>query len=240
MPVTAGPYELRFFRNNTYTVLVTSATITAGPLEHRSQRDDGGAGRGGDGDDRRTGRGNLTDWVGLFATPPAADERRGLASIEREPHAPTSGLMGSDELMFMLPVTAGTFDPRVFSGQVPRLGADDEALRLHASLLSIALSVIDGGAGRGGDADPSQRLEPDGLAGPVRDRRPADELPVMDVSERRSHLSPRHGAERNDADVHVAVMGTYQRRFFFWNKTNMVLVMSATITGRSAQHRRST
>ena len=52
LPLTPGTYHVRFFLNNTYTVLATSATITVGGADRHAECDDGGAGRDGDGDDR--------------------------------------------------------------------------------------------------------------------------------------------------------------------------------------------
>ena len=95
MPATPGTYNVRFFRNNTLTVLATSATITVlGPSIGLSATT-GGAGRDGDGDDReRAGQRAIGSGCIRRAAASTLANRLAVSVSERAATPPGTGVTG--------------------------------------------------------------------------------------------------------------------------------------------------
>jgi hypothetical protein len=112
LPLTPGTYQVRFFLNDSFTTLVTSATITvvAPTVTLSATTVAPGATVSAT---IANGPGNARDWVGLFATgaPPASYLRAAYLNDTLTPPAP--GVTGAT-LPFTLPLTPGTYEVRFF------------------------------------------------------------------------------------------------------------------------------
>ena len=112
LPLTPGTYQVRFFLNDSFTVLATSATITvAAPTVTLSATTVAPGGTVSA--TIANGPANSLDWVGLYAAgaPPAGYLR--AAYLNDTLTAPTPGLTGGT-LTFTLPLTPGTYQVRFF------------------------------------------------------------------------------------------------------------------------------
>jgi hypothetical protein len=111
LPPTPGTYELRFFLNNSFTVLASAPITVAAPTITLSATSVApGATVSAT---IVNGPGNSLDWVGLYATgaPPAGYLRAAYLTGTLTPPAP--GLTGAT-LPLTLPLTPGTYELRFF------------------------------------------------------------------------------------------------------------------------------
>jgi len=113
LPLTPGTYVVRFFLNDSYTVLATSATITVAIPPSVTLSATTVAPGATVTATIANGPGNPMDWVALFATgaPPASYLRAQYLNGTLTP--PDPGLSGGT-LTFTLPVTPGTYHLRFF------------------------------------------------------------------------------------------------------------------------------
>ena len=115
LPLTPGTYELRFFQNNTYTVLATSVAITVvGPSVTPSATTVApGAPVTAT---IANGPGNAGDWVALFATGAPATAYLQWQYLNGTHTAPAAGLPGAP-LTFTIAADAGHVRTAVLSEQ---------------------------------------------------------------------------------------------------------------------------
>ena len=128
-PLTPGTYELRFFRNNTFTVLATSDPITVlGPSVVLSE----GTGAPGAPVTATVANGpaNRTDWVALFATGAAATNHLQWQYLNGAFTAPATGVSGA-ALTFTLPLTPGTYEVRFFRNNTFTVLATSDAITVE-------------------------------------------------------------------------------------------------------------
>ena len=112
LPLAPGPYQVRFFLNDSYTVLAVSALITVAPPTITLSATTVAPGAMVSAT-IANGPGHSLDWVGLFAAgaPPASYLRAAYLTGTLTPPAP--GLTGGT-LPFTLPQTPGTYKVRFF------------------------------------------------------------------------------------------------------------------------------
>ena len=139
-----GSYELRFFRNNTYTVLVTSATITAGPPSIALSATTVAPGAVVTAT-IANGPGNLTDWVGLFATGAPPTSAVDWKYLNGSRTAPTTGLSGAT-LTFTLPVTAGTYELRFFRNNTNTVLMTSATITVSPPSIALSATTVAPGA----------------------------------------------------------------------------------------------
>ena len=144
MPVTAGTYQLRFFRNNTNTVLVTSATITVGPPSIALSATTVAPGAVVTAT-IANGPGNLTDWVGLFATGAQSKSALEWKYLNGTRTAPTSGLSGA-ALTFTLPVTANAYELRFFRNNAYTVLATSATISFGTPSIALSATTVAPGA----------------------------------------------------------------------------------------------
>ena len=110
--MTPGTYQVRFFLNDSFTVLATSASITvAAPTVTLSATTVAPGGTVSA--TIANGPGHSLDWVGLFAAgAPSASYLR-AAYLTGTLTPPVPGLTGGT-LPFTLPLTPGTYEVRFF------------------------------------------------------------------------------------------------------------------------------
>src|SRR5205809_571741 len=106
LPVTPGTYELRFFRNNTYTVAATSVPITVAAASITPSATTGAPGAAVTAT-IANGPGTAGDWVTLSATGASATNYLQWQYLNGAHTAPAAGLSGAT-LTFTLPLTPGT------------------------------------------------------------------------------------------------------------------------------------
>ena len=114
MPTTPGTYNFRFFQNNTYTKLATSATVTVTSSTPTVTVSTTTATPG------QTiqvtvsnGPGNARDWVGLHATSAADTVYLDWKYLNGTRTPPAAGLT-SATIAFTMPSTPGTYNFRLF------------------------------------------------------------------------------------------------------------------------------
>jgi hypothetical protein len=115
MPNTPGTYQLRFFLNNTLTVLATSATITVAAVVAPTVTPSATTGTAGAPFTATVanGPGHPMDWVGLFATGAPSANSLQWQYLNGTQTAPATGLSGGT-LTMRLPLTQGTYELRFF------------------------------------------------------------------------------------------------------------------------------
>jgi Ca-activated chloride channel family protein len=115
MPTTPGTYQLRFFLNNTLTVLATSATITVAAVVAPTVTPSVTTGTAGTPFTATVanGPGHPMDWVGLFATGAPSANSLQWQYLNGTQTAPATGLTGGT-LTLRLPLTQGTYELRFF------------------------------------------------------------------------------------------------------------------------------
>jgi putative Ig domain-containing protein len=135
LPLTAGIYELRFFLNNTYTVLATSApiSIVAPPATVTPSATSGTPGAPMTAT-VANGPGNKGDWVALYATGAPATALLQWQYLNGTQTAPTVGLTAAT-LTFTLPLMSGTYELRFF------LNNTYTVLATSASITIVGASV---------------------------------------------------------------------------------------------------
>jgi hypothetical protein len=112
LPLAPGTYQVRFFLNDSYTVLAVSALITVAPPTVTLSATTVAAG-GTVSATIANGPGHSLDWVGLFAAgAPSAGYLR-AAYLTGTLTPPVPGLTGGT-LPFTLPLTPGTYQVRFF------------------------------------------------------------------------------------------------------------------------------
>jgi hypothetical protein len=113
LPLAPGTYQVRFFLNDSFTVLATSAPITVAASPTVTLSATTVAPGGTVSATIANGPGNSLDWVGLFAVgaPPASYLRAAYLTGTLTP--PVPGLTGGT-VTFTLPLTPGTYEVRFF------------------------------------------------------------------------------------------------------------------------------
>jgi hypothetical protein len=112
MPLTPGTYEVRFFQNDTYTVLATSVSITVMGASVTPSATSVAPGASVTGT-VANGPANAGDWVALFATGAPASAYLEWQYLNGTQTAPAGGLSGAP-LTFTMPLTPGTYELRFF------------------------------------------------------------------------------------------------------------------------------
>jgi hypothetical protein len=116
MPLTAGSYELRLFTNNSYARIAVSATITVTSTGAAlSVSPTSVTGGGMVTANVMNGPGNPLDWVGVYlvGTPDTSVGLLDWKYLNNSQTAPSSGLSNAT-LTFTMPVTAGSYELRLF------------------------------------------------------------------------------------------------------------------------------
>ena len=226
LPLTPGTYQVRFFLNNSFTVLATSATITvAAPTVTLSATTVApgatvSATIAG-------GPANSLDWVGLFATgaPPAGYLR--AAYLNDTLSAPNPGVAGGT-LIFTLPLTPGTYQVRFFLNNSFTVLATSATITVAAPTVTLSASTVAPGATVSATiaGGPANSLDWVGLF--ATGAPPAGYLRAAYLNDT---LSPPNPGVAGGTLIFTLPLtpGTYEVRFFL-NNSFTVLATSATIT----------
>jgi hypothetical protein len=114
MPTTPGQYNLRFFANDSYTVLATSATVTVTAPAPLTPAITAVAAGNTITATVINGPGSRFDWVGLYPAGTTASTRTNWKYLNGTLTAPASGLSAAT-VTFTLPTTAGNYNLRFFA-----------------------------------------------------------------------------------------------------------------------------
>ena len=139
LPLTPGTYELRFFQNNTYTLLATSVPITvmsASVTPSATTVAPGAAVTA----TVANGPGYAGDWVGLYATGAPASAYLEWQYLNGTHTAPAVGLTGAP-LTFTLPLTPGTYELRFFQNNTYTLLATSATITVQYGSLGMLGSL---------------------------------------------------------------------------------------------------
>jgi hypothetical protein len=123
VPATPGTYNVRFFLNDSTTLLATSATITVTPPTVTLSATTVAPGATVTAT-VANGPGNAGDWVGLYTTGAADGTYIDWKYLNGTRTKPGTGVTGAD-VVFTMPATAGTYNVRFFF--------DDSTLKLATS-----------------------------------------------------------------------------------------------------------
>jgi Ca-activated chloride channel family protein len=144
LPLTPGTYEVRFFRNGTFTLLATSAPITVATPPSVTLSATTGAPGATVTATIAHGPGLSTDWVGLFATGAPETSSLQWQFLSGTQTAPVTGVSGVS-LTFTLPPTPGTYEVRFFRNGTFTLLATSAPITIATP--SITLSATSGTPG---------------------------------------------------------------------------------------------
>ena len=226
LPLTPGTYQVRFFLNDSFTVLATSGTITvAAPTVTLS------ASTVAPGATVSAmianGPGNSLDWVGLYATgaPPASYLRAAYLNDTLTP--PNPGVAGGT-LIFTLPLTPGTYEVRFFLNNSFTVLATSATITVAAPTVTLSATTVAPGATVSATiaGGPANSLDWVGLF--ATGAPPAGYLRAAYLNDTLS--APNPGVAGGTLTFTLPLTpGTYQVRFFL-NNSFTVLATSATIT----------
>jgi hypothetical protein len=142
-PTTPGTYQIRFYENNSYTRLATSASISVGPsirLAATSVLPGDSIGFTVSG-----GPANLKDWVGLFPRSAPDTGYTDWIFLNGQRTAPSSGMSGAT-LQFTAPTTPGTYNLRFFADNGFTRLAISETFTVGPTLTVASTTVARGGS----------------------------------------------------------------------------------------------
>ncbi|HJU43444.1 MAG TPA: S8 family serine peptidase [Vicinamibacterales bacterium] len=140
-PATPGTYNIRFFADNGYTKLATSATVTVCPcITVASATVAPGAPISFT---ISGGPANPKDWVGLFRTGASDTEAIDWMFLSGSKTAPASGL-SNVTLQFTAPATAGTYNIRFFSNNSYTKLATSVTITVTVSITVASTTVAPG------------------------------------------------------------------------------------------------
>jgi len=141
---TAGAYEVRFFSNNSLTVLATSGTVVVAAPSIALNVTTAAVGHSVTAT-VANGPGNVLDWVGLYTAgaPSSPENRLAWKYLNGLLTAPTTGLSGAT-LTFVLP-TAGIYEVRLFRNNSLTILATSGSVTVAAP--SIALNAATAAVG---------------------------------------------------------------------------------------------
>jgi hypothetical protein len=227
---SAGTYELRFFLNNSLTVLATSAAITvanapaitlSATTANAGQTVTATVGYG---------PGNAWDWVGLYPTgaSSATVNRLAFQFLNGLQTAPSSGVTAAT-LVFVLP-SAGTYELRFFLNNSLTVLATSAAITvangpgitLSATTAILGQTVTATVANGPGNARDWVGLYPTGASSATVNRLAYQYLNGLQTA-------PSSGVTGATLSFTMPSGGTYELRFFL-NNSLTVLATSAAIT----------
>jgi hypothetical protein len=147
LPTTPGPYVLRFYSNNTYTVLATSPTITVGAQTLTLTLSVTTVAPGGIVSATIAGGpGNVKDWVALYTVGGTSEhDWKFLNGLKTAPAAGTPDAT----VTFTMPTTPGTYVLRFYSNDTYTLLASSAPITVTAPgtlTLLVSATTVTGGA----------------------------------------------------------------------------------------------
>ena len=144
LPLTPGTYQVRFFLNNSFTVLATSGTITvAAPTVTLSASTVAPGGTVSA--TIAGGPANSLDWVGLYATGASPAGYLRAAYLNDTLSAPNPGVAGGT-LIFTLPLTPGTYQVRFFLNNSFTVLATSATITVAAPRVTPSATTVAPGA----------------------------------------------------------------------------------------------
>jgi hypothetical protein len=140
MPGVAGTYELRFYRNNSLTLLATSApiTVTAPSIAVSPTTVKTGASVTAT---VANGPGYAMDWVGLYPVGGTAAQRVSYQFLNGLTSPPASGTTGAT-LTFTMPAAAGTYELRLFRNNSLTLLATSAPITVTAPSITVSPTTV--------------------------------------------------------------------------------------------------
>jgi hypothetical protein len=140
-PLVPGTYEARFFRNNTYTRLATSGTVTVTGVVPSVTLTSTTVSPGSPiGFVIAGGPANPLDWVALYPTTTGDNAYIEWQFLNGAKIAPSTGASGAT-LQFVAPMTPGTYDVRFFSNNTYVRLASSGALTVTRPPASVTLAA---------------------------------------------------------------------------------------------------
>jgi hypothetical protein len=131
VPVQPGLYNVRFFANDSYTLLATSATLTVNSAATITASTAGVMAGGSASGTVANGPGNRFDWVGLYATTASSSGYLNWKYLNGTQSAPDSG-MNAATVPFAMPLTPGVYHLRLYSNDSYNLLATTSTISVPA------------------------------------------------------------------------------------------------------------
>jgi hypothetical protein len=141
LPSTGGNFELRFFRDNSWTVLATSPGISVTVPTIAVSPTTGSVG-GIVTATIANAPGNAQDWVGLYPVGGTAAQRISFQFLNGRTSAPLAGVTGA-MLYFSAPTAAGAYELRLFRDNTMTLLATSPPITVTVPTITLSASVVE-------------------------------------------------------------------------------------------------